>query len=114
MEIENHRYVVSDHELILDGKIFNEKKEYSKITNDSKKSDEISKLIHTRSIDERYYLVTQNMVNGKIEGDEIIVTNMETEEDKNSFMDDWNANWHPTLGQPSNGILGTFRKFLKF
>ena len=87
--MENHPYktyctrnkYVSELEKILDGKIYKEKKFYRKDVG----------LWHYRSIDDRFIIFIQI---DSMEGNEVSSSNIENEEEKNSFMDDWISNYH--------------------
>ena len=79
--------VVSEQEIVFEGKTFKEQKEYTT------KSGRCM-LIRTRSIDDRFYHVIKFMVNGKLEDEETIETNMD-EDQVSSFKEEWIGAWIP-------------------
>ena len=67
-----HRSILLEHEMIVDGVLFKERKDLSKTLNDE--GVEESHLIHIRVIGERYYTAKQT-ING---GEELIETDLGT------------------------------------
>ena len=108
MEYELHRSIVSDHELVVDDKVFRELRQFTKVTEESTESNGKSTLAHTRFIGEHYYSVHQIMNQGQLE-DEKIETNLETEEQIDNFKNEWEDGW-----SWMNGITEKLRKILNF
>ena len=113
-----HHSIVSEHELMVAGIVYREKKEMIKTSDDSDgvKTD----LVHIRYIgDEDYLKVTQSLKNGKLE-DEKIDSNL-SDEDIENFKKQWENEWHPTLisndqtqGSYSTGMVDKIKIFFGF
>ena len=100
------------HEGIVNGNTFKDKKNCTKFRT---KSNGRSELSHTRIIrnngqNERNYTVVLAAFDKK-KLDKRIETNMD-EDQINSFRREWNANWKPSLGQPSNRFYSIFLKVI--
>ena len=111
MEYQLHRTVVSDHELMVDGKVFKEHKSMAKKTEEGNESEDYS-LIHHRSIDDKYYIVSQNFKDGEMESE-----NVDTNLDDNAietFKEEWEECWKPTIGEKPTGIFGKLKNMLKW
>ena len=106
----------SEHELMVDGVIFGERKEMIKTSIDS--DDVKTLLVHTKFIgDEDYLKVTQSLKNGELE-DEKIDSNL-SDEDIENFKKQWENEWHPTLfsndqTQGSTGMVDKIKNFFGF
>ena len=106
----------SEHELMVDGVIFGERKEMIKTSIDS--DDVKTLLVHTKFIgDEDYLKVTQSLKNGELE-DEKIDSNL-SDEDIENFKKQWENEWHPTLisndqSQGSTGMVDKIKIFFGF
>ena len=106
----------SEHELMVDGVIFGERKEMIKTSIDS--DDVKTLLVHTKFIgDEDYLKVTQSLKNGELE-DEKIDSNL-SDEDIENFKKQWENEWHPTLisndqSQGSTGMVDKIKNFFGF
>ena len=110
MEYQLHRTVVSDHELVSNGKIYREQKEMMKvIENSNDKSDENTTMIHTRRIENDFYTTVKLG-----DASPTVETSLKTEEECDNFKNDWTANWKPTLGQNiPKGIFNRLKSFMK-
>ena len=98
--VHHHRSIVSEHELVLDGIRFRERKEMVKFSNDSGES--ITELVHSRYIgNEKYLQVTQTLKNGEVK-DEEIVSNLENDEAMEDFQKQWVNEWFPVLISVAN------------
>ena len=87
-----HHSIVSEHELMVGGVLFRERKEMTKTSNDS--DDVKTELVHIRKIgDEDYLKVTQTLKNGELV-DIKIDSNLENEAIEN-FKNEWENEWHP-------------------
>ena len=107
MENQTPRFAKIEHELMVDSKTFKEVKECVKFV-EAEASKEIFEkltLIHMRSIDGRYYTVRQTMNNGQLE-DTKIETNMEEENEINSFKQEWEQCYYGN-NAIMNAIFGT-------
>ena len=96
--LENHVITTSVHEMKVNGHHLVNKKQKTLV--DSKAYDGTPKMTiinHSRSIDDRSYAVQWNLIEGKDECDEdrIIETQM-TQEEYQSFEEDWCSMWNPT------------------
>ena len=106
----------SEHELMVDGVIFGERKEMIKTSIDF--DDVKTLLVHTKFIgDEDYLKVTQSLKNGKLE-EEKIDSNL-SDEDIENFKKQWENEWHPTLisndqSQGSTGMVDKIKNFFGF
>ena len=108
----------SEHELMVDGVIFGERKEMIKTSIDS--DDVKTLLVHTKFIgDEDYLKVTQSLKNGELE-DEKIDHNLENDEEAvENFKNEWENGWHPFFtsteadveAQGSTGMANKIKKF---
>ena len=109
-----HRSIVSDHEQILDGIRFREKKEMVRFSsNNSVKLTpaegaatepflDIAELVHTRYIgNEKYLQVTETWKNGE-KVDEEINSNLENAEAIEGFKKQWVNWWYPALIHMAN------------
>ena len=105
-----HKSVLLDHQMIIDGVVFRERKDLEKVTNDE--GVEESHLSHMRSIGDREYTAKQRMVNGAIVGEEIIETTMAPEE-LDYFKMEWDTKWNPSITE-SNGFMDSFFKIFNF
>ena len=104
-----HRFVLLDHKMTIEGKLYHEKKELQRIFTED--GVEMSNLSHMRSIGVRTYTANQKIVDGEVK-DETIETNL-AEDEVAAFKKDWEDNWHPMIGEQSTGIMKTFFKKLE-
>ena len=106
MAYPNHRSVLLDHQMIVDGVLMREMKELFKTLNDETGVEE-SHLSHMRVIDDRSYTVKHSITDdgaGSGEGkEEIIETDMNQSELEN-FKNEWAEKWNPSW------IFGTLSK----
>ena len=105
-----HKSVLLDHQMIIDGVVFRERKDLEKVTNDE--GVEESHLSHMRSIGDQEYTAKQRMVNGAIDGEETIETTMAPEE-LDDFKMEWDTKWNPSITE-SNGFIDSFFKIFNF
>merc|ERR1711879_892282 len=99
--LANHKSVLLDHEMTVDGVKLRERKELQNMT-DEETSEEKSILIHTRFIDGKKYEVQQVSVKDEII-EEIIDPDLNDDEIK-QFKEEWEEKWKPSIGQQSGGI----------
>ena len=103
-----HRSIISEHEQILDGIRFRERKEMVKFPNNPKnpvsgqRADCIKELVHSRYIgNEKYLQVTQTWKNGELEDTEI-TSNLENDQAMEDFKKQWTNGWYPALIHMTN------------
>ncbi len=113
MQEENHRTVLTEHEMVVDGVLLREYKELNHVKIEDGSDLQKQVLTHMRSIGERKYTVQQITIDGHQE-DDLIETNIPDEEIQ-AFKDEWDDKWKPTIGnQPdAKGLRGFVKKFLK-
>lgn len=90
---------IQEHEIQINGKIFNEKKIYAKEFGNSSNEDGPYKFSHMRKINDHYYNYTQTRLNGEIK-DRTEETNMNAEE-LDKFTKEWKATWQ-MMNYPSS------------
>ena len=95
--LENHVITTTVHEMKVKGYHLVDKKQKTLV--DPKGSDgspKMTMLIHSRSIDDRSFVVQWNLTEGKDEQDEdpIVETEM-TQEEYQRFEEDWCSLWNP-------------------
>ena len=82
--------IVSEHELMVNGILFQERKEMVKTSNES---EDKTRMVHIRRIgDEDFLKVTQTVENGEVA--EETDSNLENEAIEN-FKNEWENEWHP-------------------
>ena len=111
MENQMHRAVLLDHEMIVDGVVFRERKELNLVEGDEE-NEEKSILVHTRYIADKKYEVHQVKDTAK---DEVIEETVNTDMDEvevNQFKEEWEEKWQPTIGQNRSGIAQFFKNLL--
>ena len=104
-----HRSVLLDHEMIVDGVVFRERKDLNLVEGDEENEPK-SILVHTRYIGEKKYEVRQVTVNEEIV-EETINTDL-SEEEVNQFKEEWEEKWQPSIGQNRSGITQFFKNLL--
>ena len=136
-----HRFVLLDHKMTIEGKLYHEKKELQRIFTED--GVEMSNLSHMRTIGlrwsygDRTYTANYKIVDGKVK-DETIETSKELwhcnlvcqgpgetvvrrtsvrkvtmgEKEVAAFKKDWEDNWHPMIAERSTGVMKTFFKKL--
>lgn len=109
--VENrlHRSVLLDHEMVVDGVVFRERKELNNIT-DYDGNQEKSILIHTRYIGDKKYEIQQVVVEGNIV-EETAETDL-LDEEVGKFKDEWEEKWKPSIGQNNGGFVNFFKSLL--
>ena len=106
-----HRSVLLDHELLVDGIVFHERKELTNSFNEDHIYE--SHLSHLRSIGDKKYTIKQLIIEGDVK-EETTDTNLNDEEIE-AFKEEWEKKWRPSIGEGSTGIMTTFfRKLDKF
>ena len=104
MANQAHRSILLEHEMIVDGVLFKERKDMTKTLNDE--GVEESHLIHTRVIGERSYTAKQSITDRK-EEEEMIETDMDDSQLEN-FKNEWEEKWNPSIREDEPGILTRF------
>ena len=102
-----HRSVLLDHELLVDGIVFHERKE---LTNAVIHEVHENHLSHLRSIGDKKYTINQVIIEGVVK-EETTDTNLNDEEIE-AFKEEWEEKWRPSIGEGSTGIMTTFFKKL--
>ena len=99
MEYQCHHSILSDHELEVDGVIYQELKSLNLVViqdgPDAGKEEQV--LVHTRSIGDKDYMVKK--INSEETEKVVEENNMTRLEDVEAFQEDWSKNWNPNLGQ---------------
>ena len=91
--MENHqmqRKTVSSLDLMVNGKMFSERQEYTRVRDCSEPeaNEERSVWLHERKIDDLYYNVYRTRINSEVE-DEDIKTNIPDEKTQAEFNQQW-------------------------
>ena len=121
MEHQIQRSIFTEHQLVVEGQLFVEKKETTQWSNRSESAEDLHDVVresHSRQIgDDKFYTIHQTVdKDGKV-ADHTIDTNLETEEDVEAFNAEWTSGWHPTLiteSSNSDGFLTSLKNSLKF
>ena len=113
MEHQIQRSISSEHQLLVEGKLFVEKKEsFTWLEPTSER-----RVSHTRQIgDDKFYTIHQTVDKDGNMTDQTIETNLKTEEDLDTFHAEWESGWHPTLTESSSsdGFLASLKNTIKF
>ena len=104
----NYRSVLTDHEMVVEGKIFHETKKLENTTNED--GNKVGLLCHMKAIGERKYTSNQKFIDGEAQ-EETIETEMSQEEIE-EFKKEWIEKWHPSIVEKSSGIMANFFKKL--
>ena len=119
MEYQCHHSILSDHELEVDGVIFQELKSLNLVViqdgPDAGKEEQV--LVHTRSIGDKKYTVKKINSEGSEnkETEKVVEENNMTHLEVEAFQEEWSKNWNPNLGQhKEGGIKGFFKKLLRY
>ena len=95
----------TDHELVVDGKIF--KEHFNAVANNV--SEKKSTLIYRRQIENSYYEVSQDLINGQLNHkSKNEKTNLKDKEQIAEFEVEWKARFKPNIGsirQPNEGMI---------
>ena len=125
MEHQIQRSISSEHQLLVEGKLFVEKKEsFAWLEPTSEDLLYVGRVSHTRQIgDDKFYTIHQIMDKDGNMTDRTIDTNLE-EEDFDKFNAEWEAGWHPVLktdpslvlteSSSSDGFLTSLKNSLTF
>ena len=92
--VENHKVVLMEHELVVDGVTLRETKEMSTVHSDAGGPDQVI-LVHTRMIGDRAYQVRETK-----QGDQVIDATVNTtlsEQEVQNFENDWKRMWTPAI-----------------
>ena len=92
---ENHKIVVMEHELVVDGVSLSERKQLTTVTSDDPCVSPKSILVHTRTIGDRSYEVREVKVDG-VTTDTAINTTL-SDKEVQQFQADWLDLWCPTI-----------------
>ena len=93
--LETHGITTVVHEMKVNGHHLVERKQKSNFN--PKASDNTPKMtiiIHSRSIDNRYYEIQETLTDGMDEPARVIATEM-TQEEVEKFEEDWSTLWNP-------------------
>ena len=101
VENQLHRSVLLDHEMVVDGVVLRERKEFNYVDDDEGNQEKFV-LIHTRIIGDKKYEVQQVIV-----GDDIVGENVVTK-----FKEEWEEKWKPSIGQSNGGFVNFFKNLL--
>ena len=112
------RTITYEHELLVDGQWFTEKKKYEEL------QDDVVHIMHSQQIGDDKITVKQTIdkdgnqidEDGKLTDEPTIVTNMDND-DIASFKTKWESGWNPKLPQEdfeSTGFFSSLKKSLKF
>ena len=108
MATPTHRSILLEHEMIVDGVLFKERKDLTKTLNDE--GVEAGHLIHTRVIGERSYVYSytaKQSITDRKEEEEIIETDMDDSQLEN-FKNEWEEKWNPSIREDEPWILTRF------
>ena len=94
--LETHGVSTLIHEMKVDGYHLVERKQKTNVNSESSDlgKSKMTIIIHSRSIDERYYVVQETLTEGMDEPVRVIETEM-TQEEVERFEEDWNNLWNP-------------------
>ena len=93
--LETHGIITMVHEMKVNGHHLVERKQKTNVNPEA--SEDTSKktiIIHSRSIDNRYYEIQETLTEGMDEPDRVIATEM-TQEEVEKFEEDWSTLWNP-------------------
>ena len=93
--LETHGVTTLVHEMKVNGYHLVERKQKTNVNPEA--SEDTSKktiIIHSRSIDNRYYEIQETLTEGMDEPDRVIATEM-TQEEVEKFEEDWSTLWNP-------------------
>merc|ERR1712142_696739 len=92
---ENHKIVVMEHELVVQGVQLTERKQMTHVTSDDPSVPPKNILVHTRSIGDRSYEVKEVKLDGEVT--ETTVNTTLTNGQIQQFQADWLDMWCPTI-----------------
>ena len=115
--IENHKIITMEHDLRNEGYYLSDKKQMTLIEGAESENggSKMMTLIHTRSIDDRCFKVTEHFPNGYNKSKEVknqVMRTVETEmsEDEiEKFEVDWELYWKPEINK--KGIANLHQRF---
>ena len=93
--LETHGITTVVHEMKVNGHHLVERKQKSNVNPEaSDNTPKMTIIIHSRSIDNRYYEIQETLTEGMDEPDRVIATEM-TQEEVEKFEEDWSTLWNP-------------------
>ena len=104
--IENHKIITMEHDLRNEGYYLSDKKQMTFVELEGADPENTPKIlmVHSRSIDDRFYKVTEHLNNDKT----VELRNVETEmseEEIEKFEIDWELYWKPALSTRRGAVL---------
>lgn len=93
--IENHKVVVMEHDLVVDGTSLSERKQLTDVQTEDGSAPPRSIMVHTRKIGDRSLEVKEVRVDGEVK-ETTISTEMSNKEVK-KFQKEWQEKWCPTI-----------------
>ena len=111
--IENHKIITMEHNLRNEGYYLSDKKQMTWNGMECCTTPKIL-MVHSRSIDDRFYKVTEHLNNDRTVELRTVETEM-SEEDIENFEVDWELYWKPALTTKKGAILqGSKKNFSKY
>ena len=93
--LETHGITTVVHEMKVNGHHLVERKQKSNVNPEaSDNTPKMTIIIHSRSIDYRYYEIQETLTEGMDEPARVIATEM-TQEEVEKFEEDWSTLWNP-------------------
>ena len=104
--IENHKIITMEHDLRNEGYYLSDKKQMTVVEGVDPENSTTPKIlmVHSRSINDRFYKVTEHLNNRKNVELRTIETEMSEEEIEN-FEIDWELYWKPALTTKKGAVL---------
>lgn len=94
--VENHKVVLMEHELVVDGVLLRETKQLTTVTSDDGRgAPEECVLVHTRSIGDKQYRVKEVRLGGKVRN-ACVETDLNSQEVA-AFKKEWRSLWEPVI-----------------
>ena len=93
--LETHGIITMVHEMKVNGHHLVERKQKTNVNPDaSDNTPKMTIIMHSRSIDNRYYEIQETLTEGMDEPDRVIAIEM-TQEEVEKFEEDWSTLWNP-------------------
>ena len=106
--IENHKIITMEHDLRNEGYYLSDKKQMTFVELEEADPENSTTpkilMVHSRSIDDRFYKVTEHLNNDKTVELRTVETEMSKEEIEN-FEIDWELYWKPALFTRRGAVL---------
>ena len=106
--IENHKIITMEHDLRSEGYYLSDKKQMTFVEQEGADPENSITpkilMVHSRSIDDRFYKVTEHLNNDKTVELRNVETEMSEEEIEN-FEIDWELYWKPALSTRRGAVL---------